>query len=65
VSEDFDKNLVVKEGKRGEWHNAEEVVLLRDISPNTNKVVNTILRRDISPNTKKVVNTMIVKLQAV
>jgi 8-oxo-dGTP pyrophosphatase MutT (NUDIX family) len=39
VNKDFEKNIVVHEGKYGEWHKAQDVVKRDDISPNTRKVV--------------------------
>lgn len=47
VNENFEKNVIVHEGKGGEWH----------------KAINAIERNDISLNTKKVIEGMIAKLQ--
>lgn len=43
VKENFEKGIIVNEGKGGEWHNAIEVIERDDISPNTKKVVQTMI----------------------
>lgn len=43
VGEDFEKNIKVHEGKRGEWHKATEVITRDDISPNTKKVIEAMI----------------------
>ncbi len=43
VDENFENNVVVHEGKRGEWHEAIKVTERDDISPNTKRVVNSII----------------------
>lgn len=44
VGEDFERNIKVNEGKRGEWHKAKDAVEKSDISPNTRKVVQAIIK---------------------
>ncbi|MFA6514699.1 MAG: NUDIX domain-containing protein [Candidatus Paceibacterota bacterium] len=43
VDENFENNVIVHEGKRGEWHEAIKVVERDDISPNTKRVINSII----------------------
>jgi 8-oxo-dGTP pyrophosphatase MutT (NUDIX family) len=43
VNENFEDNIVVHEGKWGEWHKAIDVIERDDISPNTKKVVNAMI----------------------
>ena len=44
VREDFEKNIKVNEGKRGEWYKAQDAVGRTDISPNTRTVVKAIIQ---------------------
>ena len=43
VGENFANQVVVHEGKRGEWHQALNVIKRDDISPNTRRVVNAMI----------------------
>ncbi len=45
VSENFEDNINVREGKYGEWHNIQEVVERNDVSLNTKKVINEIIKK--------------------
>lgn len=52
VSEDFDKNIIVHEGKGGEWHKATDAINRDDITPNTYKVVSAMVV-NLLPNKQK------------
>jgi 8-oxo-dGTP pyrophosphatase MutT (NUDIX family) len=50
VNENFDKSIIINEGKGGEWHKAIEAVERNDISPNTKKVINAMISRSSNLN---------------
>ena len=45
VSEGFEKNITVREGKGGEWHKALSVIKQDDICPDTQKAVTAMVEK--------------------